>query len=85
MREYGSAMLTARQFCIAVASVDVVLFLVATAFNDHSNTSADGIVWWAALGVFVALVAIGLVIVGRYAWTRRRRPGRGRRRSGSRM
>jgi hypothetical protein len=78
-------MLTTRQLVIAVASVDVVLFLVATAFNNHSNTSADGIVWWAAIGVFAALVAIGLVIVGRYSWTHRRRPGRPRRRSGSRM
>ena len=78
-------MLTARQLCISLAIVDVILFLVASTFNDHSNTSADGIVWWAALGLFAALVAIGSVIFGKYTWTRVRRASRTRTRSGSRM
>ena len=78
-------MLAARQFYISVATVDVILFLVATAFNDHSNTSVDGIVWWAALGLFAAMMAIGSVILARNAWIHRRGTSRTRPRSGSRM
>ncbi len=65
-----------RRLCSAIAALDVLLFLVATAFNDHSNTSADGLVWWAALFLFVTLIAIGVCIIGRYVWIHRRRPGR---------
>ena len=52
---------TARQLCIWVVAADVILFLVASAFNDHSNTSVDGFVWWAALALFAALIAIAVL------------------------
>jgi uncharacterized iron-regulated membrane protein len=77
-------MLTTRQLCSAIVALDVVLFLVASAFNNHSNTSADGIVWWAALALFVVLIAIGMSILGRYLWSRRRGGTRFPRRSRSR-
>jgi len=77
-------MLTSRQLCTTIAGVDVVLFLVASAFNGHSNTSVDGLVWWAALALFVVLIAIGISILGRFLWIRRRGRGSPRRRSGSR-
>ena len=44
---------TARQFCTAVIALDVALFVIASAINDHSNTSVDGVVWYAAIFVFV--------------------------------
>ena len=69
-------MFTTRQLCTAVATLDVVLFVVASAMNDHSNTSVDGIVWWAALFLFVVLMAMATVILLRYLWTHRRRPKR---------
>ena len=69
-------MLTTRQLCTAVVVLDVVLFVVASALNDHSNTSIDGIIWWAALFLFVVLMAIGMVILVRFLWTHRRRPKR---------
>jgi hypothetical protein len=67
---------TARQFCIGVLSLDVLLFLVASAMNDHSNTSVDGIVWWAALFLFGVLIVIGTLGLGRFLVTHRRRPKR---------
>ena len=76
-------MLTSRQLCSALAVGDVVLFLVASAFNDHSNTSVDGILWWLALFVFILLIAIGIYVLGRFLWTHRRRPKRARAHSGS--
>jgi len=75
-------MLTGRQLCSALAVGDVVLFLVAGAFNDHSNTSVDGILWWLALFVFLLLIAIGIYVLGRFLWTHRRQPKRRRARSG---
>ena len=69
-------MFTTRQLCTAVAALDVVLFVVASAMNDHSNTSVDGIIWWAALFLFVVLMAMATVILLRYLWTHRRRPKR---------
>ena len=39
-------MVVSRQACGYLAVADVVLFLIASAFNDHSSTSVDGIVWW---------------------------------------
>jgi hypothetical protein len=56
-------MVFSRQACGYLAVADVVLFLIASAFNDHSATSVDGIVWWLALFVFVLLIAVGLVIM----------------------
>jgi uncharacterized membrane protein AbrB (regulator of aidB expression) len=76
-------MLTTRQLCSVIAVVDVALFLVASGFNDHSNTSADGIVWWAALAVFVLLIAISVSILGRFLWSRHRTRSARRGRSGS--
>ena len=67
---------TARQFCIGVISLDVLLFVVASVLNDHSNTSVDGFVWWAALFLFVLLMAIGTVGLARFLVTHRRRPKR---------
>jgi len=75
-------MLTGRQLCSALAVGDVVLFLAAGAFNDHSNTSVDGILWWLALFVFLLLIAIGIYVLGRFLWTHRRQPKRRRARSG---
>jgi heme/copper-type cytochrome/quinol oxidase subunit 2 len=67
---------TARQLCSAVLVLDVGLFVLASAINDHSNTSVDGIVWYAAIFVFVALMVVGTYILVRYLWTHRRRPKR---------
>jgi hypothetical protein len=63
---------TARQLCLGIVAADVVLFLVASGFNDHSNTSVDGFVWWAALALFAVLIAIAVYILGHFLWTRRR-------------
>jgi hypothetical protein len=62
-----------RQACRTLAVADVVLFLVAVAFNDHSATSVDGIVWWVALFVFVLLIVVGLVIFIQFLRSRRRK------------
>jgi hypothetical protein len=69
-------MLTARQLCLGIVVADVVLFLVASGFNDHSNTSVDGFVWWAALALFAVLIAIAAYILGHFLWTRRRNSDR---------
>jgi hypothetical protein len=66
-------MASRRQVCISLAVADVVLFLLASAFNDHSSTSVDGILWWVALFVFVLLIAIGIVVLVQYVWSKRRR------------
>jgi cation transport ATPase len=72
-------MMTRRQLCISLALADVVLFLVASAFNNHSSTSADGIVWWLAVFLFVALLVIGGYVMLQFLWTRIRRRGLSRR------
>ena len=64
---------TARQICIAIVTLDLALFLAASALNDHSNTSVDGFLWWAALFLFVVLMATATVILVRYLFTHRRR------------
>jgi hypothetical protein len=69
-------MLTARQLCYGIVAADVVLFLAASAFNDHSNTSVDGFIWWAALALFAVLIAIAAFILGNFLWTRLRSPNR---------
>ena len=63
-------MLTARQLCLGIVAADVVLFLVASGFNDHSNTSVDGFIWWAALALFAVLIAIAFYILCHFLWTR---------------
>jgi hypothetical protein len=78
-------MFTARQLCYGIVAVDVVLFLIASVLNDHSNTSVDGFIWWAALAVFAVLIAIAAYILGHFLWTRLRnldRIGARSRRSG---
>jgi hypothetical protein len=80
--QYCCEMLTTRQLCSAIAAVDVILFLVASALNDHSNTSVDGVVWWAALALFVVLIAISVAILGRFLWIRHQTRSARRRRSG---
>jgi cell division protein FtsX len=71
---------TARQLCLGIVAADVALFLVASALNDHSNTSVDGFVWWAALALFAVLIAIAVFILGNFlrmrVSTRRRNPDR---------
>jgi hypothetical protein len=59
---------------------DVVLFLIAAAFNDHSSTSVDGIIWWLALAGFgLLIVAAFAVLVGFIrSRTKSRRPRRTR-------
>lgn len=69
-------MRTGRQLVTAVIALDLLLFVVASAINDHSNTSVDGILWYAAIVVFFLLMVIGTVILVRFLWTRRRRPKR---------
>jgi hypothetical protein len=69
-------MLTARQVCIGIVAADVILFLVASEFNDHSNTSVDGLLWWAALALFVVLIAIAACILGHFLWSRWRNADR---------
>jgi H+/Cl- antiporter ClcA len=66
-------MASRRQVCVSLAVADVVLFLLASAFNDHSSTSADGILWWLALFVFALLIVAGLVVLVQYVWSKRRR------------
>jgi uncharacterized membrane protein AbrB (regulator of aidB expression) len=75
-------MLTTRQLVTGVVLADVALFLLASAINDHSNTSVDGIIWFTAIALFAVLVAIATAILGRFLWTRWRRPARLGRRSG---
>jgi len=69
-------MLTARQLCYGIVAADVVLFLIASALNDHSNTSVDGFVWWAALALFAVLIVIAAYILGNFLWARMHNRGR---------
>jgi ABC-type nickel/cobalt efflux system permease component RcnA len=65
-----------RQVATGLFVTDVVLFLLASTFNDHSSTSVDGILWWLAIAVFALLVMFGLALVVQFMRTRRRRPRR---------
>lgn len=56
-------MVVTRQVFRYLAIADVVLFLIAVVFNDHSATSVDGIAWWLALFVFLLLIVAGMVIM----------------------
>jgi ABC-type nickel/cobalt efflux system permease component RcnA len=73
-------MVVTRQACSYLAVADVVLFLVAVAFNDHSTTSVDGIVWWLALFVFLLLIAFGFVVMIQFLRSRAKTPKRKRER-----
>ncbi len=66
-------MIAPRRAIVSLAIADVVLFLIAVAFNDHSNTSVDGIVWWIALLGFVLLIVAGLVVLTQFLRSRSRR------------
>jgi ABC-type nickel/cobalt efflux system permease component RcnA len=72
------SMLAVRQVAIGLVVTDVVLFLLASAFNDHSGTSVDGILWWMAIAVFLLLILFGLAVLVQFLRTRRRRPKRSR-------
>ncbi len=72
-------MIAPRRAIASLAIADVVLFLIAVAFNDHSNTSVDGIVWWIALLVFVLLILAGIVVLSQFLRSRAKRPRRDRR------
>jgi Kef-type K+ transport system membrane component KefB len=63
-------MLTARQVCLGIVAADVALFLIASGLNDHSNTSVDGFIWWAAFALFAVLIGIAIYILGRFLWMR---------------
>jgi uncharacterized membrane protein YhaH (DUF805 family) len=54
-------MALSRRNLIALLGVDVVLFVIAIAFDNNSSTSADGIVWWVALLVLLLLIVLGAV------------------------
>ena len=71
-------MLAVRQVAIGLVVTDVVLFLLASAFNDQSRTSVDGILWWMAIAVFLLLIMFGLAVLIQFLRTRRRRPKRSR-------
>jgi ABC-type nickel/cobalt efflux system permease component RcnA len=62
-----------RQVAIGLVVTDVALFLLASAFNDHSSTSVDGILWWMAIAVFLLLIMFGLAVLVQFLRTRRRR------------
>ena len=74
-------MFAIRRVVTGLFVADVVLFLVAGAFNDHSSTSADGILWWVAIAGFLLLMLSGVGVIVQFLRTRRWRPRRARARS----
>ncbi len=71
-------MVVGRQALRYLALADVLLFLIAVAFNNHSTTSVDGIVWWIALFVFVLLIVVGSVVLIQFLRSRGKRATRAR-------
>jgi hypothetical protein len=67
-----------RQVAAGVFLTDVALFVLASVFNDHSNTSIDGILWWLAFAVFLLLIVFGFAVFVQFMRTRRTRPRRSR-------
>ena len=57
---------------------DVALFLIAAAFNNHSGSSVDGVVWWIAIGLFVVMIAVGSLGLLQYLKNRAKHPRRSR-------
>ena len=53
-------MALSRRNLVALAVVDVVLFVLAVAFDNNSATSADGILWWVALLGLLLLILLGV-------------------------
>lgn len=72
------SMFAIRQVATGLFVTDVVFFLLAAAFNDQSNTSIDGILWWIAIAIFLLLIMFGLAVFVQFLRTRRRRPKRSR-------
>jgi ABC-type nickel/cobalt efflux system permease component RcnA len=70
--------LAIRQVAKGLVLTDVVLFVLASVFNDHSSTSVDGILWWLALAVFLLMILFGLGVFVQFMRTRRTRPRRSR-------
>ena len=71
-------MFTIRQGATGLFVTDLVFFLLAAAFNDQSNTSIDGILWWIAIALFLLLIMFGLAVLIQFLRTRLRRPKRSR-------
>jgi hypothetical protein len=72
-------MIANRQLWSRLVVADVVLFVIASALNDHSLTSIDGIIWWLALALFALLIAAGSAIMIGYVRSRASRRRRRRR------
>jgi hypothetical protein len=72
--------LATRQLLGRLAIADVLLFLIAGVFNDHSSTSVDGIIWWVAIAGFVLLIvaAVGVLVGFVLSRSKRRRRPRTR-------
>lgn len=66
------AILASRQLWSRLVIADVVLFVLASVFNDQSSTSADGILWWVAIGLFVLLLVAGSVMLVQFVVMRAR-------------
>jgi ABC-type nickel/cobalt efflux system permease component RcnA len=67
-----------RQLLGRLAIAVVVLFVLAAAFNDHSSTSIDGILWWLAIAGFVLLIVVACVILVQFLRSRGKRRGQPR-------
>lgn len=67
-----------RQFWSRLAIADVVLFVIASAFNDHSSLSVDGVIWWLAIALFAVLIVVASVALVVLVRSRAKRPHRAR-------
>jgi hypothetical protein len=72
-------MLTDRQLWSRLAIADVVLFVIASAFNDRSSLSVDGLIWWLAIALFGLLIVAASVALVVWVRSRAKRPRRPRR------
>jgi NAD/NADP transhydrogenase alpha subunit len=70
--------LASRQILGRLAIAVVVLFVLAAAFNDHSTTSVDGILWWVAIAGFILLIVAACAVLVGFIVTRRKRPRKSR-------
>lgn len=71
-------MLADRQLWSRLAIADVVLFVIAAAFNDHSSLSVDGLIWWLAIALFGLLILVASVALVIWIRSRAKRPRRPR-------
>lgn len=62
-----------RQVWSRLAVADVVLFVLAAAFNDHSSLSVDGVIWWLAIALFVVLIVVASATLVLFLRTRTKR------------